>query len=121
MIVSNLWRAFKAQMNKVANFFWKADPIAQMQYEYDKLVDQLKEGREGVEQFRALVERLNRQVEKDRTEVASLEAKVKAYLGAGNREAAGRCALALQKAKQTLKENEGQLAMNEQAYNNHLA
>ena len=35
MIVGKLWRAFRAQINKIANFFWTADPIAQMQYEYD--------------------------------------------------------------------------------------
>ena len=56
MIFGKLWRAFKAQMNKMANFIWRADPIAQLQYEYDKLVDQLKEGRVGLEQYRALVE-----------------------------------------------------------------
>src|SRR5262245_9177235 len=44
MIIGKLWRSVKAQMNKVANFLWKADPIAQLQYEYDNLVDQLKEG-----------------------------------------------------------------------------
>ena len=35
-------------MNKVANYFWTADPVAQLQYEYDKAVDQMKEGREGL-------------------------------------------------------------------------
>src|SRR5439155_1717153 len=35
MIVGKLWAAFRAQLNKVANFFWTADPIAQLQYEYD--------------------------------------------------------------------------------------
>jgi hypothetical protein len=33
-------------MNKIANFFWTADPVAQLQYEYDKAVDQMKEGRD---------------------------------------------------------------------------
>jgi hypothetical protein len=47
MIIGKLWGSFKAQMNKLANFFWTADPIAQMQYEYDQAVDQLKGGREG--------------------------------------------------------------------------
>ena len=36
MIVGKLWKAFSAQMNKMANFLWKADPVAQLQYEYDK-------------------------------------------------------------------------------------
>lgn len=44
MIVGKLWRAFRAQINKIANFFWTADPIAQMQYEYDSAVEQLKSG-----------------------------------------------------------------------------
>ena len=47
MIVGKLWRAFRAQINKIANFFWTADPIAQMQYEYDSAVEQLKIGPRG--------------------------------------------------------------------------
>jgi phage shock protein A len=121
MIMRKLWRSFKAQLNKMANFLWGIDPIAQLQYEYDKLVDQIKQGREGVEQYRALVERINRQVEGDRKHAQTLEAKIKAYLGAGDREAAARYALELQKVKGTLKEDEAQLAMHEEAYNNHLA
>jgi len=120
MILGKLWRALAAQMNKVANFFWTADPIAQLQYEYDKAVDQMKEGREGLEQYRALVERVTRQVNGDRQHVASLEARVKAYLKAGERETASKFALELQKAKKELAENEAQLKLHETAYNNNL-
>jgi len=38
----------RAQLNKLANFFWEADPIAQLQYEYDQGVEQLKEGRQRI-------------------------------------------------------------------------
>ncbi|MFO0928222.1 MAG: PspA/IM30 family protein [Gemmataceae bacterium] len=120
MIIGKMWRAFKAQMNKIANYFWQADPVAQMQYEYDRAVDQIKEGRTGVEQYRALVERVARQTEKNRSHIATLEAKTKAYLEAGDRETAARFALELQKARKELKENESQLKMHEEAYNNHL-
>jgi phage shock protein A len=120
MIISKLWRAIKAQMNKMANFLWKADPVAQLQYEYDKAVDQLKEGRTGIEQYRALVERVARQTDKNRAHVAALEAKIKAYLAAGDRETAARFALELQKTKKELQENEAQLQMHEEAYNNQL-
>jgi phage shock protein A len=120
MIFGKFWRALKAQINKLANFFWTADPIAQMQYEYDSAVAQLKEGREGLERYRALVERVSRQVANDKAHVGSLEAKVKAYLQTGDRETAAKFALELQKAKTDLKENEGQLAMHEEAYNNNL-
>jgi len=121
MILGKLWNALAAQMNKIANFFWTADPIAQLQYEYDKAVDQMKEGREGLEQYRALVERVTRQVNGDRQHVSQLEARVKAYLQAGERETAARFALELQAAKKQLAENEAQLKLHETAYNNNVA
>ena len=120
MILGKLWKSLAAQMNKIANFFWTADPIAQLQYEYDKAVDQMKEGREGLEQYRALVERVTRQVNGDRQHVASLEARIKAYLQAGERETASRFALELQKAKKELAENEAQLKLHETAYTNNV-
>jgi hypothetical protein len=49
MIFEKFWSSFSAQLNKLANFFWESDPIAQMRYEYDRSVAQLKEGREGLE------------------------------------------------------------------------
>src|SRR3954467_15997037 len=98
MIVGKLWRAFRAQINKIANFFWTADPIAQMQYEYDSAVEQLKTGREGLEQYRGLVERVSRQVAGNKQNVSSLEAKVKSYLQAGDREYAGKFPLGWPKA-----------------------
>ena len=120
MIFGKIWRALTAQLNKLANFIWKADPIAQMQYEYDHAVDQLREGRTGLEQYRALVERVTRQVAQNRAQAASLEGKIKAYLTAGNRDTAAKFALELQKVKKELTENEAQLQMHEQAYNNNL-
>jgi phage shock protein A len=120
MIFGKMWRALKAQMNKIANFFWTADPIAQMQYEYDLAVAELKGGREGLEQYRGLVERVTRQVATNQTHAKNLEAKVKAYLQAGDRETAAKFALELQKAKKDLEENENQLKMHEMAYNNNL-
>jgi phage shock protein A len=120
MIIGKLWHTLMAQINKLANVFWTADPVAQMQYEYDLAVAQLKEGREGLEQYRALVERVSRQAATDRGHVRSLEAKVKAYLQAGDRESAARFALELQKARQGLAENEEQLKMHEQSYENNL-
>lgn len=121
MIVGKLWRALRAQLNKVANFFWTMDPIAQMQYEYDSAVEQLKSGREGLEQYRALVERVSRQVANHKQHISMLEAKIKSYLQAGDRESASKFALEMQKVKTDLTENEGQLKMHEEAYNNNVA
>ena len=104
MILGKFWGAFRAQINKLANFFWTADPIAQMQYEYDSAVAQLSDGRKGLEQYRALVERVTYQVQNEQRHMTDLESKVKAYLQAGDRETAAKFALEMQKANRALKE-----------------
>src|ERR1044072_653158 len=93
VILQKFWSAFVAQINKVANLFWEADPIAQMRYEYDKAVEQLKEGRTGLEQYRGLVERVTRQVQGNKSHVSQLEAQTKASLKAGDRTTAAKFAL----------------------------
>ena len=120
MFFDKLWRAIKAQFNKVANAIRGVDPIAEMQYEYDRSVEELRTGREGLAQYRAMVERVLRQVEGQRKHVAMLEARVKTYLNAGDRESAGRFALELRRAKEDLAENDKQLALHEQSYQNNL-
>ncbi len=120
MILGKFWSAIRAQVNKIANIFWEADPIAQMQYEYDTAVEQMKDGRQGLETYRALVERVTRQVASGRDHVQKLEAQTKAYLKAGERDAAAKFALELQKAKKDLAANEQQLTMHEEAYGNSL-
>jgi phage shock protein A len=120
VILHKFWSAFMAQINKVANLFWEADPIAQMQYEYDRAVEQLKEGRTGLEQYRGLVERVTRQVSANKSHVQKLEAETKAYLKAGDRTTAAKFALELQKAKAELAANDQQLQMHETAYGNNL-
>jgi phage shock protein A len=120
VILHKFWSAFVAQINKVANIFWEADPVAQMRYEYDRSVEQLKEGRVGLEQYRGLVERVTRQVLANRSHVQKLEAQTKAYLKAGDRTTAAKFALEMQKAKTDLASNEQQLQLHETAYGNSL-
>jgi phage shock protein A len=120
VILGKFWSAIRAQINKIANVFWEADPIAQMQYEHDKALEELKEGRKGLELYRGLVERLTRQVATSKSHVQKLEAETKAYLKIGNRETAAKFALELQKAKAELAGHEEQLKLHETAYENNL-
>jgi phage shock protein A len=120
MILDKIWKAIQAQLNKLANAFSGYDPVAQMQYEYDRSVEQIREGREGLAQYRALVERVTRQVEDQKKHVAILEAKIKTFLQANDRDSAARFALELKRAKDDLAENAKQLALHEQAYQNNL-
>jgi len=120
VILGKFWGAIRAQINKIANIFWEADPIAQMQYEHDSALVQLKEGRQGLELYRGLVERFSRQAATGRSHMQKLEAETKAYLKAGQRETAAKFALELQKAKKELAGHEEQLRMHETAYENNL-
>jgi phage shock protein A len=120
MILDALWRTLKSQINKLANLFWEADPIAIMQAEYDSAVAQIREGRIGLEQYRSFVERVGRQVARHEAHVKRLDATVRTYLTQGDRETAARFALELQGARQELEENAGQLRLHEQAYENNL-
>jgi len=120
VIFSKFFKALAAQFNKLANVFWEADPIAQMQYEYDKAVEELKAGREGLEEYRGLVERVTRQVQTGERHVAKLEAQTKAYLKVGDRATAAKFALETKKAQTDLARNREQLVQHETAYGNHL-
>jgi phage shock protein A len=120
MIFDKIWKAIQAQLNKLANAFSGYDPVAQMQLEYDRSVEQIREGREGLAQYRALVERVLRQVEDQKKHVAILEARVKTFLQAGDRDSAARFALELKRGKDDLAENSKQLGLHEQAYQNNL-
>jgi phage shock protein A len=120
MIFSKLLRAVMGQLNKIANIFFEADPIAVMQLEVDSATERLKEGRKGLEMYRGLVETVARQVATGKSNAAQLEAQIKAHLKAGNREVAGQLALQLQKVQNELASNEQQLNTHETAYQNNL-
>src|SRR2546430_8642265 len=53
-IMGKIFRALRAQLNKIANLFFEADPIAVMQLEVDQATERLKEGRKGLEMYRGL-------------------------------------------------------------------
>ena len=55
MIFQKMMTAVSAFFNAIANAMWERNPIAIMQLEYDKSVEQLKEGRKGLELYRGLV------------------------------------------------------------------
>lgn len=120
MIFGKFVTVIKAFFNSIANALWERDPIAIMRLEYDRSVEQLKEGRNGLELYRGLVERVVRQVSMGKSQVDKLKAEVKAYLKAGDRTTAGKFAMQLQKAEADLAQNQEQLKMHEESYENNL-
>src|SRR5438093_1983029 len=95
MIFRKFVTVIRAFFNSIANALWERDPIAIMRLEYDRSVEQLQEGRKGLELYRGLVERVVRQTTMGKSQVDKLKAEVKAYLKAGDRETAGKFALQL--------------------------
>jgi phage shock protein A len=120
MIFEKFVTAFRAFLNGIANAMWERNPIQIMQLEYDKSVEQLKEGRKGLEMYRGLVERVARQVASGKSQVERLKSEVKAYLKGGDRETAGKFAIQLKRAEAELAQNEEQLRMHEESYENNL-
>jgi phage shock protein A len=120
MILGKFFKAFRAQLNRLANVFFESDPIAVMQLEVDDATERLKEGRKGLEIYRGLVETVARQVAAGKSNASQLEAQIKAHLKAGNRDMAGQLAVQLQKVQTEVASNEQQLQMHEQAYQNNL-
>lgn len=120
MILKKLWRWLMSKINTYANRLRGRDPIAEMQYECDLATEQVKEGRRGLELYRGLVERLTRQVADGRKHAEGLGAKVASYLASGDRDTAAKFALEMQKAEQQATENEAQLKLHQEAYENNL-
>ena len=121
MILGKIWKSIAAQFNKLANAIRGYDPIAEMQYEYDRSVEQIKEGREGLAQYRALVERVTRQVDDEPQARRPARGEGQGLFERGRpRHRGSKFALELKRAKDDSAENEKQLALHEQAYQNNL-
>ena len=121
MILGKFWRTILAQVNKLANFFWTSDPIAQMQYEYDQAVDQMKDGREGLEQYRALVQRVSRQVAADRRTSRSSKPRSRPTCSPATARRRPSLRWNCSGRRKDLAENQGQLKLHEESYNNNVA
>ena len=82
--------------------------------------ERLREGRQGLTMYQALVLKVRQQVEDGRRRIARLTAEIKAHLKVPNEEVASQLALEQSQVKQDLVANEEQLRLHEQAYENNL-
>jgi len=82
--------------------------------------ERLKEAREGLVQYRALVESVTRQVNDESNREKELTARIKSAISAGNRDMAKTLAMQLEGVKNDLTKNREQLALHEQSYQNNL-
>jgi len=111
---------FSAQLNKLGNFFFEQDPIAMMQLEHDRAVKKVQGARDGLEQYRGLVEGVQTDVNKLERQVDKLKRETQMYLKTGDKVTASKFATQYKTTQARLAEKVRQLAEHEAAYENHL-
>jgi phage shock protein A len=112
--------ALMAQFNKLSRVLWSVDPVAVYQAEVDHSAQEISEATAGLEQYRGLVSRLERQVANGEREEARLTARVRSFLASGDENKAAEYAMQLKKAQVELGENSQQLADYRASYQNNL-
>jgi phage shock protein A len=82
--------------------------------------ERLRDGRQGLVTYQALVLKVQQQVDEGRRRITRLTAEIKAHLKAGSEDTAAQLALELSQVKQDLATNEEQLKLHQEAYENSL-
>lgn len=88
--------------------------------ELELATERLREGRQGLTTYQALVLKVQQQVDTGKSRMARISAEIKAHLKAGNEEVASQLALELSQVKQDLAANQEQLKLHREAYENNL-
>jgi phage shock protein A len=115
--VKGIWYAI---LNTVVSGLEDRYVIELAESQLQHATERLKEGRQGLTSYQALVFKVQQQVDEGRRRVTRLTGEIKAHLKAGNEEVAAQLALELGQAKQDVAANEEQLKLHQQAYENNL-
>ena len=94
--------------------------IALADSKLQQATERLKDARKGLVDYRALVYKVQQQVETGKDRIVSLTGQIKGHLNAGREDIAGQLAMELSRVKTELGSNEEQLKLHEQAYENNL-
>jgi phage shock protein A len=118
--LSRIATAVSAQFGKVGRLLWGFDPVAVYQQQVDNAAEEIKDATTGLEQYRGLVARLQRQVGNGEKEVSRIDARIKIYITQNDDASATNYAIQLKKTQAELEENKAQLAQYQGAYENNL-
>jgi phage shock protein A len=118
--IKRLASAAGAQVGKLSRWVYGMDPIAIYQAEVDKSAEEIQEAREGLEQFRGHVARLQRQVASGAKKVEDLKGIIKNHLQNGNEDKATSYAIELQSTLVKLEKDKAKLIEQEARYEMNL-
>ena len=94
--------------------------IALAESKLQQATEKLKDARQGLVSYQAMVLKVQHQVETERTRIVSLTGQIKNHLSAGQEEMASELALQLAQVKSDLTANEEQLEQHRVSYENNL-
>jgi phage shock protein A len=94
--------------------------IALAEAKLQQATEKLKDARQGLVSYQAMVLKVQHQVDTDRTRIVSLTGQIKNHLSAGQEEIAAELALQLSQVKSDLTANEEQLEQHRVSYENNL-
>jgi phage shock protein A len=117
--LARMFGAGRAQVGKLGRMVEEADPLALLNQAVEDGVSSIQNAKKGLENYRALILSVQRQVESGEKEKARLESRIQAALNAGDpNHNADEYALVLADVEQHLKANRDQLAKHKETYEN---
>jgi phage shock protein A len=119
-VLTRLRGVWRAILNKFVSGLEDQYVIELAEMKLQEATERLKEGRQGLTTYQALVLKVQQQVEEGQRKISRLSSEIRAHLKAGNEEVAGQLALELGSAKQDLAANQEQLSLHQEAYENNL-
>lgn len=115
--ISSIWKAI---LNSFVSGLEDKHVVELAEAKLQEATERLKEGRQGLITYQALVLKVQGQVDEGKRRLTRLTSEIKAHLRAGNEEVAGQLALELNGVKADLATNEEQLGLHKEAYENNL-
>lgn len=119
-LIARLKAVWYALLNQSVTEMEDKHVIALAETKLQQATERLKEARQGLINYQALVLKVQQQVEGDRSRITSLTGQIKHHVSAAQEETAGQLALELARVKSDLASNEEQLAQHQENYENNL-
>lgn len=117
---SRIGRVWRAILNKFVTGVEDDYVMELAESQLQEATERLKEGRQGLTAYQALVLKVNGQVETGKSALVRLTAEIKTHLQAGNEDVAAELAMELNRVKGDLTANKEQLVLHQEAYENNL-
>lgn len=117
--MAKIFGASRAQVGKLGRMAEEADPLALLNQAVEDGVSSIQTSKKGLENYRALILSVQRQVESGEKEHARLESRIQAALGCGDpNQTAQESAMVLADVERHLAANREQLARHMEIYEN---